>query len=221
MNAEQVLESVNQEELISVEGISTFLSVAKPSEVIKHPSLDVLSAKTYKNMLELEWEKSKSRFSLGYVQAKYGYNSQDPFRKSFSIGLGFDIPLKSSSRLDLNELQIEILESESQFRNLKNSLISKNYGLYQQLINAIEKYNLLNFHINNSQAEYALKEYSKIAEASPQALLTLRENSLIKEVLLLELEEEIMTTFIDFLGSTGQIMQRPIKNYLSTEAEIF
>ncbi|SEQ61522.1 hypothetical protein [Neolewinella agarilytica] len=48
-----------------------------------HPELEVRSAQLYNVMLEHEMELSASSFSIGYVQAKYGYNENDPFKKKF------------------------------------------------------------------------------------------------------------------------------------------
>jgi hypothetical protein len=75
--------------------------------------------------------------------------------------------------------------------------------------------------LNNSQAEFALKEYNKIAEASPKALLKLRENTLKKELLLHELELNILQTFIEYLDFSGLLSQKPYKNYLSKDLEGF
>ena len=221
MNKSDSIVHIDKGNIISVHEVREFLDNQQLSETINHSRLEVLSAKMYKNMLEYEWEAAKSKFSLGFVQAKYGYDPQDPFRKSFSIGIGFDIPLKNSGRLELNELEINIIESESEYSKAKNQLINENYSLNQKLNNAIEKYELVKEHLSGSRAEFALKEYGKIAEASPKALLKLRENTLKNELLLDQLEEEIMYLFIEYLDCSGMINKKPFRNYLSKDLELF
>lgn len=212
---------IEKEELAKINELKNILSKVKPTETVSHPQLKVLSAKIYNNMLEYEWESAKSKFSLGYIQAKYGYDPRDNFRESFSIGIGFEIPMKGTARLDLNELQINIFDSESQYKKVINQLVDKKYSLYQQFHNLIKKHELVNQQLDESQAEFALKEYSRIAEASPKAMLKMRENTLKKELLLQKLELEIMQTFIEYLDFSGLLSQKPFRNYLSKDLEGF
>ena len=100
-------------------------------------------------------------------------------------------------------------------------MTDKKYSLYQQLNNLIKKYELVYDQLDNSQAEFALKEYSKIAEASPKAMLKLRENTLSKELMLMELNYEIVLTFIQYLDLSGYLIKKPFRNYLRKDLEQF
>ena len=206
---------LEDEQLLEVGDIKAMINEPMQGALAKHTELEVLSARFYSYMLEYEWEDAKSKFSLGYIQTKYGYDPNDNFKKSFSIGVGFDIPLKNPAHLKLSELEIKILASESQYRNAKNQLIDNIFKLQQQLNNLIKKYELIDQHLNTSIAEFALNKFSELTEASPKAMLKLRENTLRKELLLEELEMEIFKTFIEYLDKTGLLTQRPFKNYLS------
>ena len=204
---------INGAKLITVNDVKTLLQDLKPSTTV-HPQIKVQSAKVYNRILEYQWESSKTKFSLGFVQAKYGYDAQDNFRKSFSLGVGFDIPFKNMGRIELNELEINVRESESDFRNIKNQISEGQYFQLQQLENLIRKYELVAQQLKDGQAEYALKEYQKIAETPPKALIKLRENTLNIEMLLQELEYEIMKTLVEYLDYSGLLVQTPFKNYL-------
>ena len=201
------------EELIEVQDVKTMLLALKSSETV-HPQIEVQSAKVYNRMLEYQWESSKTKFSLGFVQAKYGYDAEDSFKESFSIGVGFDIPFKSMGRIELNELEIDVRESESNFRKIKSQISEGKFVQLQQLENLIRKYELVTQQLEIGQAEYVLKEYQKIAETPPKALITLRENTLNIEMLLQELEYKIMRTFVEYLDYSGVIAQNPFRNYL-------
>lgn len=208
--------SFNGFHLITVEEIKEVVASVSSRQTLSHSALDVISADTYMSMLEYEWEAAKSKFSLGYIQAQYGYNPGDPFRKSFSVGVGFDIPLKSTGRLDLNEIQVKIMESESEYFQKKSEIEEEIFSLEQHLHSLISRHALISQHLEESQAEYALQEYSKIAEASPRALLQLRENTLKKQLLLQEIEHEIYLTYISFLDYSGMISPQTdnlISNY--------
>ena len=180
-----------------------------------------MSAKVQNSKLAYKWEAAKTRPTLGFVEIRYGFGNTFNFKKSISIGLGFDIPLKGAARLDLNELQIDIFETESYYRNAKDMLINEKYSVYYELDNLIQKYQLVTYHLNESQAEFALREYSKIAEASPKAMLKLRENTLKKELFLQQLELQIFQHFIEYLDFAGMLSQKPYKNYLSKRLDEF
>jgi hypothetical protein len=85
----------------------------------------------------------------------------------------------------------------------------------------IEKYDLVTQQLVDGQAEFALNEYSKIAEASPKAMLKLRENTFRKELLQQQLEFKIVQTYIEYLDLFGLLGQKPFKNYLSKDLDEF
>lgn len=219
INKTSTLPIIDKEKLLEVNDLKKALNEFIPNETGNHPDLKVLSAQIYNSSLEHEWEMSKSKFSIGYIQGKYGYDLEDNFRKSFSIGIGFDIPLKGQARLDNIDLRIKTLEAESDYLNAKNQLIDKKYSLYQQLQSSIVQYELVSQQLNDSQAEFALQEYSKIAEVSPKAMLKLRENTLKKELLLKEMKLDIIQTFIEYVDIAGLLSQKPFRNYLSKDLD--
>ncbi len=207
---------VNGAGMIDVKDVKALLQSLNSSKSV-HPQIEVQSAKAYNRMLEYQSESSKNKFSLGFIQAKYGYDDDDNFRKSFSIGIGFDIPFKSMGRIELNELEVNVRESESDFRNVKSQISEGKYFQLQQLENLIRKYELVAQQLENGQAEYALKEYQKIAETPPKALLKLRENTLNIEMLLQKLEYEIIQTLVEYLEYSGLLIQLPFRNYLAKD----
>ncbi len=212
--------SVKMELLPSIKDLKSIIAAIDPNIQMKHPSLEVHSAQLYNNMLEHEMESSKSKFSVGYVQAKYGYDSNESFREVFSLGIGFDVPLKRSSSTELNNLKIDILETQSQFKSLIFNLNKKAFALRQKLNNQIENYELIALQLEQGQAEFVLKEYQKIAETSPHALLKLRENTLKLELLLYESQYQIMLTYINYLDIIGLLSEKPLKNYLSNNLAV-
>jgi hypothetical protein len=209
------------DKLLTVSELKTVVTTLGPANLATHNDLQYLSAKVYNSMMEYEWEASKTKFSIGYVQAKYGFDPTDSFRKSFSIGIGFEIPLKGMARLDLNELQIKNYELQSNYRSLKTLLSEQEHALRQQLDNLLRKHDLIRNQLTDSRAEFALNEYRKITDTSPKALLRLRENTLKKELLMQKLELEIMRTFIELLDTSGRLAIRPLQNYLSKDLERF
>lgn len=213
---------LNQSTVIEVESIRAILNDLPPTTMAQHPELEVRSAKLYSNVLAHDWEVAQNNFSVGYVQAKYGGTDPDEnFRKAFSVGVGFDIPLNNRAPLNVNEKQIALFESKLDYSNTKNKIIEEKHTLFYHLQNLFKKYDLIRDNLQDSQAEFALREYSKIAEASPNALLKLRENTLEQEQTLQQLKYLIMQSFIEYLDLSGAITQLPLRNYLSENLETF
>jgi hypothetical protein len=204
-------------QVLNIEDLKKVLQEQQPNKTTNHPILKVQSAKAYNRILEYEWEAAKSKISLAYFQTKYNYNSDpiDGFRKSISVGFGFDIPFKNAGRLDLNELQINIFESESQYRNFKTQLVEQKHSSFNKLDNLIQKHELVNQQLKDGQAEFVLQEYQKIAEAPPKAIIKLRENTLRTTLLVQKLEYEIMQSYIEYLDYSGLLIQKPLTNYLT------
>jgi hypothetical protein len=203
--------------LIPIAQLLQIVQQTKVENVATHPILKVQSAKLYNHMLEYEWEAAQSKFSLGYVQTKYSYDPENAFRETFSVGVGFVIPIKGAAQFQLNELLLDKLEAESEYRNLKSQLEIDKNNFFQQLEIRIQKYDLVKQQLEEGSAEFVIKEYGKIAEASPVALLKLRESTLNNQLLLIKLEWDIYQNYIACLDIVGLLHRLPLKNYLSKE----
>jgi len=203
--------------LPTIKDVKTITAGISQDIEMKHPELELRSAQLHNNMLEHEMELSKSKFSIGYVQAEYGYDFDENFRNSFSLGIGFEVPLKGASAKELNQLKIDILERQSQNKIFANDLNKEAFSLRQKLNNQIKKYELVSLQLEKGEAELVLQEYQKIADASPHAMLKLRENTMKIELLLHQLQYEIMLTYIDYLDVMGLLYEKPLKNYLSKD----
>ena len=204
----------------SVNEIKLIMKQLVAKTKMSHPELEVLSAKHYNNMLEFEWEAAQTKFSLGYVQAQYGYDPNDSFSKNFSIGFGFDIPIRGSSSLDLNEISIDILESQNNYLQRKKDLNYSSNATLNELQSLFVTYDFLKNQLDEGSADYAINEYIKLGMASPRALLKLKEITIKNELLAVELEENIARSYISYIYATGIIGQKPYRNYLHPELKI-
>ena len=211
---------IDKSDLISIEQIKDLLDRKTIEKNKNHPEVEVLSAKHYNSMMEHEWEAAKTKFSIGFVQAKYGYNPDKSFGNNFSLGFGFNFPMKGSSRLDLNELKVDILDAQSRYLELKSQILQNKKENTSRLKSLISMHDLLKIQIDEGNANHALKEYSKQGVASPRALIKLKELSVNNEALLLEIESEITNIYLDYVYSSGTLGTKPYKNYLDFKLPI-
>lgn len=204
---------ISTEDILSVEDIRSFLLTLEPPTG-NHPLAEIQSARHYNALMEHEWEAANSKFSLGFIQASYGHNADRGFRSNFSLGVGFDIPVKGSSRLDLNEKKINILDTQSEYIATKEALAQAKLESTTRLKRLLSMYDLLNQQIEEGNAAHALQEYSRQSTASPLAIIKLKELNMNTAVLLLEVEEDITNSYLSYLYSTGLLGEAPYKNYL-------
>lgn len=181
-----------------------------------HPDEEIVSARHYNAMLEHEWENTKSEFKLGFIQARYGYDQENEFKSNFSLGMGFSFPLEGSSRIDLNERKIKILDTQSTYVSVKEEILQEKSESETRITRLLRMYELLSTQIKEGNAEYALEQYRKKSIASPISLIKLKELNISNQLLLLEIEKEITTSYIQYLYNTGIIGEKPYRNFLDS-----
>ena len=211
--------NIRKEDVVSIKEIRSFLTSLQPTSE-NHPIVEIRSARHYNALMEHEWEAAKSKFSLGFLQASYGHRPGSGFRSNFSLGVGFDIPFKGTSRLDLNEKKINILDTQSEYISTKEELAQSLLESSTRLKRLLSMYDLLNKQIEDGNAAYALNEYSRQSTASPLAIIKLKELNTNTEVLLMEVEQEITSCYLAYLYSTGILGEAPYKNYLDPSTSL-
>lgn len=204
------------EELISVQEIEVLIAQMKTENEVNHPELDLLAAKSISKEMAYELELAQSKFSLGYIQAKYSDDENDPFRQNLSIGIGMDIPLKSTNRLDLNKRQLDIVEAEGDYQYANQVLQIERNKSWLELQSSIRKYKLIQEQIDNNRAVSTLDTYGGMTEVLPGVLLSLQEGILNKQLTLKEVRLELMYNYITYLDWSGKLNQQPFINYLKS-----
>ena len=200
--------------IISVPRIKELILSKNIGQKVSHPEQELLSARYYNTLMEHDWEASKNKFSIGFIQASQGYGPDKPFQNNFSVGFGFDIPIKGSSGLVLNEIKVDIIDAQNDFQNCVEEIELAKQNFKETLLSLINMYDLLSLQIEEGNAEHALQEYSKHGVASPEALIRLKELSIDNEFLLIEIWSDILEIYLDYIYVTGNMGRKPYLNFL-------
>ena len=96
---------------------------------------------------------------------------------------------------------------------------NKTQYLYR-LNSLIEMHDLLKLQIEQGNGDHALKEYSKHQMASPLAIIKLKELNVSNKSLLIELESEILSTYLQYIYNTGDIGTKPYRNFIDKNLSI-
>jgi hypothetical protein len=159
--------------------------------------------------------------TLDYLQAQIGGTDDDGFRQNFSLGMGITIPVRNRQQQKLDELEFEQIDESLKYEEIKIELKERMTQIRLEMENQYELYQLLNQQLENSQADQVLKQYQKIAGASPIALLKLKGSQFKKELEQFSIQQGIYLLYVELLDASGKMMELPLRNYLEEGLEQF
>ncbi len=186
-----------------------------PTTAEKNPVLSYQQAAIGVVQSEYNLEKSQSKKIIDYAQIRNSARNKDALIREWSVGVGFAIPYRSSSKIELNNIAFKRLEEESKLKNLQTSLDLQIFNLQQDLDLIFKEYDFIENQVNESQTLYALDHYAAIQGSPPIVLLRMKELVLKRQAQLISLEHAAYQKYIKWLDLTGKLSDIPLKNYLS------
>ena len=179
------------------------------------------AAKVDFSQLEYDMEKSEANKILDFVQVKYARRGNINFYQELSLGLAFNIPVKSSSRIKLNKNMLDIIDEQYKQHLLEMDLEEKIASYYTGFDFLAKEYELIQEQISDNRLEKTYEKYSKVEGAQPLTLLRIKESILENERLINEIEKDACLIFLEILRFKGLIHQIPTTNYLSDNLQSF
>jgi hypothetical protein len=135
--------------------------------------------------------------------------------------MGIRIPVRNRQQDNINELEFEKIDEGLKYQELNIKLKERMAQLRLQMESQYELYQLLNQQLENSQANEVLKQYQKIAGASPIAMLRLKGSQFKKELEQFSVQQDIYVLYVELLDASGKMMELPLRNYLEGNMEVF
>lgn len=212
---------LNQDHFIGLEEIKNILPELYGFPLEQHPLLARQSARIEMLQYEYNVEDAERRNVLDYVESRYEGQRKDFLRERLSIGFGFKLPLKGSSKLKLNNLKLEQLEAENKQEALSYDLQMKKEEYISKMQALLDEHALLLKQLETSQARFSMDQYPGLADATAYTLLKIRESLLEKELDIVKKEQEIFEFYLELLHLSGIVAEQPLRNYLSAGLEAF
>lgn len=205
---------------ISLDKMELVLREAKDDPVANlDQALQMLRVNT--EQLKYDMEKAESKRILDFVQLKYAGRNSLNVQKEFSVGVGVQIPTKSTGRVKINEAMLDMLDEEYQQEMQTATLHKRIDDRYAQFYALLEEYNLIQQQIKDSDLQRVYDKYSANGAIHPITLLRMKETFLKNRRALRRLEEEACFTFLEILTYKGLLSQTPTVNYLSEGLKSF
>lgn len=166
-------------------------------------------------------EKASTKKFVDYAQLKYGARPTNALQTELSIGLGFVVPYRGSSKTALKKLSFKQLEEKNKLDDLRESLDLQLFSAKNELDIILKEHDAVSQQINENQTLYALDHYTQVQGGSPIVMLRMQELVLQRQARLLDLEREAFVKYVKLLYGTGKLADLPLQNYLSASFEGF
>ena len=199
----------------TIEKISAYLD---KSLLTDQTQANLTQAETaYKKELlikEIELESAEKKRLLDFVQVKYNGPNSDLLEERLSVGLGLQLSTSGSSKLKMQELQIEKEELDRKLERNQWKQQEKLNTLSHQLQTDIQAF--LHFqNVMTTEKDQLESLSNKIAQKegiSPLFLLDVAERHLSMKSKSLNKKEDVLRNFLKFLHQSGEMCQSDFVN---------
>ncbi len=207
--------------LIEIEEVMSVARSLSPNPSEAHATLVKRNLNVNLAVKEQAIRRTQEENTIDFFQAQIGGNDDRGFQQVFSLGMGIKIPVRNQQRENLNELEFEKIDEGLKYEELKIKLKERMTQIRLEMESQYELYQLLGQQLENSQANEVLKQYQKIAGASPIAMLKLKGSRFKKELEQFRVQQDIYILYVELLDASGKMMELPLRNYLMGELEVF
>lgn len=208
-------------QLIDIEEVMEVVRSLSTEPSTAHATLVKRNLNVNLAMKEQAIRRTQEENTVDYFQAKIGGTDDNGFRQNFSVGMGITIPVRNRQQDNLDELEFEKIDESLKYEELKIQLQERMTQIRLEMENQFELYQLLGQQLENSQADEVLKQYQKIAGASPIAMLKLKGSQFKKELEQFSVQQNIYVLYVELLDASGKMMELPLRNYLMGSLEAF
>ncbi len=179
-------------------------------------NLFVLREENKALLSEADWEinRQESFSNLGYLQAEYRSYRGETFNENFGLQLALQLPVVNPDRPDLARRRLDVLQDQQDVQEMEREVDVKLFTWENMLETKIAQY---------EKIEEKLRSFDNAPAAgysNVEALLELvnYRNDLTRRKL--DLYENILQLYIDWLQYKGMLTREPLINYLSASRTV-
>lgn len=215
-----VEQSPEFDKLISVEGISKVLVKHSGFNPHRIPEIQYAEVELEDERIDQQLDRIQNRRWLDFVQARVRGDNNGFNQPEFSLGLGLNLPLLRENRRDdaINELSRKIAGSQLEHQIFEYR--QKEAKARENLNSLVNRWEEFNERITNGITRKTLNRLSSESSPRPLELLLLREQLLIQELLLLDLEQKVYNAYINWLEAGGFLAETNPRNFFSVNLDV-
>jgi hypothetical protein len=207
-------------QFVSPAHIELILDQLSPT-VIQNPTLEQKQTEVEEVNLAYDLEKASSNQMLDYLQVRYAGRPENFYEQEFTIGAGFLLPFKGSSRVKLSGLQIKMNDADQEAQIYEEELKREMTIALQKVKALAVRYRLGELQWKDSQASFTLEQYGVAQSEGPFLLLNAKEMQVKRQLSLLDIQRDMLEQYLKILDWSGYLSAEPQVNYLSANLETY
>jgi hypothetical protein len=168
-----------------------------------------------------EWQLEKSNVNVGFLQAQYQPYRVEQGRKPWNLSLGVTIPVFNPNKGDMTKRKLDMMEAEGDLGVAKSQQQAGRELTREKIKSLITRHREVNLMMENLNVGSIASMLQQINNSNPSATIRMQTNLIKLKTLAARLKQEIFLSYIEFLGYSEVIQQRPLVNYLSPTLATF
>jgi hypothetical protein len=205
---------------IAVPKIEHLLNALKSNKNIQNPELKTSQSEANLSQAALRLEEATFNKFFDGVQLIYEHKNRTEFSPQyFSFRVGVNIPIKGNLRPKQNELLLDIKDAETDYHVGFSQTEKRINAQILTLENLFKKYRLCQDMIQNSLSNNILNTPAVRNTLLPADIIDLKILQQKKILESINVQYEIVKSYIQLLTVNGDFVYSPRKNYLSNAME--
>ncbi len=161
----------------------------------------------------IQVEKAENRRNIGFIQAEFDRDRGNEFDEHLGFQLGVRLPLTNPDRPDLNRRRLQLIDDQADVQERESEITVQRDLIKLEMAFLLDQYD----NFTEEEPRSKILEMSKdIYDHDPADVIKLNKTVLRIDRMMQEVKWQIYRTYIDYLFYTGQLIEPPLKNYLSS-----
>jgi hypothetical protein len=162
-----------------------------------------------------EWQLEKSNINVGFLQAQYQPYRVEQGRKPWNLSLGVTIPVFNPNKGDMTKRKLEVIEAEGDLDVAKGEQQTGRELMHAKIKSLIQRYNEVGNMTENLNVSSMASILQQFNSSNPSATIQFQSKLIKLKTISARLRQEILLSYIEYLGYSEVIQQRPLVNFLS------
>jgi hypothetical protein len=158
----------------------------------------------------------KSNINTGFLQGNYLQGNIAKGKTPWSYVAGITIPIFNPNKGDMARKQLNVIEAENRRMIGQTTRSTEKIVVVERLKNLLARYRETQNKFNALDIKAVASTLSSMSANNPSVIIKLNASALKLEVILLNLKQNILTSWIELLNVHDNLQQRPLVNYLSS-----
>lgn len=205
---------------------SDLVTVPQINDWLENRNADIDNTLMVKNAIEeslveasiYEVNRHESFSNMGFVQAEYERDVDNPFRENLGFQLGLSLPIFNSDRPDLDRRKMDVVESETQIEEERNAVKNDMAIQQMELQHLLEKHDMI---VDKLASYRKLPSSALSGDKSLDAIREFEEYRMELELMRISSHSKLLKGYIALLALDGRLVEAPYLNYLSSNRTTF